>query len=199
MSRLFVHPSPGTRPRYAINAGSCSCLPSSATTAVESFTSRSPLPTAAWTAQQFREAFRWDQAPRYLIHDRDLAYQAVTATARARGIQEVRAAARSPWQNAYFERFIGSVRRACLDHIIVRTAGGLRTILKNPTSPTTWTRERTSRSARTRPSHDRSADPMRGELSPVRKSAGSITGTNAARHRRFRAYDSAAVAVAMFH
>ena len=68
-------------------------------------------PTAAWTAQQFREAFPWDQAPRYLIHDRDLAFQTVTATATAMGIEEVRTAPRSPWQNAYVERFIGSVRR----------------------------------------------------------------------------------------
>lgn len=88
-------------------------------------------PTAAWTAQQFREAFRWDQAPRYLIHDRDLAFQAVTASATAMGIQEVRTAPRSLWQNAYIERFIGSVRRECLDHVIVLTAAGLRTILKS--------------------------------------------------------------------
>ena len=90
-----------------------------------------PHPTAAWTAQQFREAFPWDQAPRYLIHDRDLAFQAVTATAKAMSIEEVRTAPRSPWQNAYVERFIGSVRRECLDHVIVLTAAGLRTILKS--------------------------------------------------------------------
>jgi len=57
-------------------------------------------PTAAWTAQQFREAFPWDQAPQYLIHDRDLAFQALTATAKAMGIEVVRTAPRSPWQNA---------------------------------------------------------------------------------------------------
>jgi putative transposase len=90
-----------------------------------------PHPTAAWTAQQFREAFPWDQAPRYLIHDRDLAFQAMTSTAKAIGIQEVRTAPRSPWQNAYVERFIGSVRRECLDHVIVLNAAGLRTILKS--------------------------------------------------------------------
>jgi transposase InsO family protein len=88
-------------------------------------------PTAAWTAQQFREAFPFDQAPRYLIHDRDLAFQAVTATAKGMGIKEVRTAARSPWQNAYVERFIGSVRRECLDHVIVLPAAGLRKILKS--------------------------------------------------------------------
>jgi putative transposase len=90
-----------------------------------------PHPTAAWTAQQLREAFPGDQAPRHLIHDRDLAFQALSATAKAMGIEEVRTAPRSPWQNAYVERFIGSVRRECLDHVIVLTAGGLRTILKS--------------------------------------------------------------------
>jgi transposase InsO family protein len=86
-------------------------------------------PTAAWTAQQLREAFPWDQAPAYLIHDRDLAFQDLMATAETMGIQNVRTAPRSPWQNAYVERFIGSIRRECLDHVIVLTAAGLRTIL----------------------------------------------------------------------
>jgi hypothetical protein len=58
-------------------------------------------PTAAWTAQQFREAFPWDQAPRYVVHDRDLAFQAVAGTATAMGIEVVRTAPRAPWQNAY--------------------------------------------------------------------------------------------------
>jgi putative transposase len=88
-------------------------------------------PTAAWTAQQFRDAFPWDQAPQYLIRDHDLAFQAVTATTRVMGIEEVLTAPRSPWQNAYAERFIGSVRRECLDHLIVLNAAGLRRILKS--------------------------------------------------------------------
>ena len=88
-------------------------------------------PTAAWTAQQLREAFPWDQAPRYLVHDRDRTFQAVNATAQAMGIEDVVTAPRSPWQNAYVERFIGSVRRECLDHVIVLTENGLRTILKS--------------------------------------------------------------------
>jgi transposase InsO family protein len=87
-------------------------------------------PTAAWTAQQFREAFPWDQAPRYLVSDRDRAFQAVKATVEAMVIEEVLTAPRSPWHNAYVERFIGSVRRECLDHVIVVSAGGLRKILK---------------------------------------------------------------------
>lgn len=90
-----------------------------------------PHPTAAWTAQQFREAFPWDQAPRYLIHDGDLAFQAVAATAKSMGTEDVRTAPRSPWQNAYVERFIGSVRRECLDHAIAVSAPGLQRVVKD--------------------------------------------------------------------
>jgi transposase InsO family protein len=86
-------------------------------------------PTAAWTAQQLREAFPWDEAPRYLIRDRDLAFAAVSATAEAMAMTEVRTAPRSPWQNGIIERFIGSVRRECLDHVIVFNARGLQRLL----------------------------------------------------------------------
>jgi putative transposase len=87
-------------------------------------------PSAAWTAQQFREAFPWDHAPRYLIRDRDHSFQHLQATTKAMGIHEVLTAPHSPWQNAYAERFIGSVRRECLDHVIVFSAMGLRGLLK---------------------------------------------------------------------
>jgi transposase InsO family protein len=90
-----------------------------------------PHPTAAWTAQQVREAFPWDQTPRYLIHDGDCAFQALKATVTAIGIEDLRTTPRSPWQNAYIERFIGSVRRECLDHVIVLNAAGLGTILNS--------------------------------------------------------------------
>ena len=86
-------------------------------------------PTSAWTAQQLREAFPWDEAPRYLVHDRDTAFHAWATTAPAIGIDEVITAARSPWQNAYAERLIGSIRRECLDHIIVGNARGLLRVL----------------------------------------------------------------------
>src|SRR5712692_9050156 len=76
-------------------------------------------PTAAWTAQQLREAFPWDEAPRYLLHDRDHAFNAWAHTATALGVNEVITAVRAPWQNAYAERLIGSIRRECLDHIII--------------------------------------------------------------------------------
>jgi putative transposase len=86
-------------------------------------------PTAMWTAQQLREAFPWDEAPRYWVRDRDPAFDGLSLTAKAMGIQEVLTAPRSPWQNAHIERFIGSVRRECLDHVIVLSAAGLRRVL----------------------------------------------------------------------
>ena len=73
-------------------------------------------PTMAWVAQQIREAFPWGTAPRYLIRDRDGAYgQSFRSTVTAMGVEEVVTAPRSPWQNPYVERLIGSVRRECLD------------------------------------------------------------------------------------
>jgi transposase InsO family protein len=86
-------------------------------------------PTAAWTAQQLREAFPEDAAPRYLLHDRDRAFAALAVMATGMGIQEIRTAPRSPWQNAYAERVIGSIRRECLDHVIVVNETGLSRIL----------------------------------------------------------------------
>jgi transposase InsO family protein len=86
-------------------------------------------PTAAWTAQQLREAVPWNEAPRYLVHDRDTAFSAWTTTAPAIGIEEILTAPRSPWQNAYAERLIGSIRRECLDHIIIISERGLRRAL----------------------------------------------------------------------
>jgi len=86
-------------------------------------------PTAAWTAQQLREAFPWNEAPRYLVHDRDPAFAAWATTAAAIGIQEIVTTPRSPWQNAYAERLIGSIRRECLDHIIITNERGLRRVL----------------------------------------------------------------------
>jgi putative transposase len=86
-------------------------------------------PTALWTAQQLRHAFPWDEAPRYLVRDRDTTFNSCAATAAAMGIQEVVTAARSPWQNAYVERLIGSIRRECLDHVIVWNERGLRRVL----------------------------------------------------------------------
>jgi putative transposase len=82
-------------------------------------------PTAAWTAQQLREAFPWNDAPRYLIHDRDHAFGGLGVTSKGMGIEEVLTAPCSPWQNAFAERFIGSARRECCDHVIVFSEAGL--------------------------------------------------------------------------
>ena len=77
-------------------------------------------PTAAWTAQQVVEAFPWDEAPRYLLRDRDGIYSAAfRQRVKHMGIKEVVIAPRSPWQNPYVERLIGSIRRECLDHVVV--------------------------------------------------------------------------------
>jgi len=77
-------------------------------------------PTAEWTAQQLREAFPWDQAPRYLLRDRDHIFgREFIEQVKAMGVKQVLSAPRSPWQRAYVERLIGSIRRECLDHMIV--------------------------------------------------------------------------------
>ena len=88
-------------------------------------------PTAQWIARQIADAFPWDEVPHYLIRDRDAAYgHAVRRRLRAMGIRDRPTAPRSPWQNAHAERLVGSIRRDCLDHIIVLGEGHLRRILK---------------------------------------------------------------------
>lgn len=86
-------------------------------------------PTAAWTAQQLRNVFSENETPRYLLHDRDSVFADVATTIGGMNIETVRTAPRSPWQNAYVERVIGSIRRECLDHVIVVNAVGLHRVL----------------------------------------------------------------------
>jgi transposase InsO family protein len=87
-------------------------------------------PTAEWVARQMTEAFPWDTAPRYLVRDRDAVYGHVaTRRLRALGIRDRPTAPKSPWQNAYAERLIGSVRRECTDHVIVLGETHLRRIV----------------------------------------------------------------------
>ena len=87
-------------------------------------------PTAEWIAQQVTEAFPWNEVPRYLIRDRDGIYgAAVTRRLRAMGIRDKPIAPGSPWQNGYAERLIGTLRRECLDHMIVFGEAHLRRIL----------------------------------------------------------------------
>src|SRR5205823_13713420 len=77
-------------------------------------------PTAEWLARQVTEAFPWDSAPKYLIRDNDKAFGVVfKARVRAMGIRDRPTPLRSPWQNGYVERLIGSIRRECTGHLIV--------------------------------------------------------------------------------
>ena len=77
-------------------------------------------PTAEWTAQQLREAFPWESAPGYLLRDRARIFgHDFVEQVKAMGIKQVLSAPRSPWQRAYVERVIGTIRRECLDHLIV--------------------------------------------------------------------------------
>src|SRR5450830_77555 len=88
-------------------------------------------PTAEWIAGQLTEAFPWDEAPRYLIRDRDRIYGSiVTRRMRAMGIRDKPTAPASPWQNGFAERLIGSIRRECVDHFVVLGEAHLRRILR---------------------------------------------------------------------
>jgi transposase InsO family protein len=82
-------------------------------------------PTAAWTSKQIAEAFPWETASRFLLRDRDGVYAAeFRKQVKALDIEEVLTAPRSPWQNPFVERIIGSVRRECLDHVIILVVPG---------------------------------------------------------------------------
>jgi transposase InsO family protein len=87
-------------------------------------------PTAEWTGQQLREAFPFEQVPCYLLRDRDAIFgEEFRKQVTVMGIQEVLSTPRSPWQRAYVERVIGSIRRECLDHLIVFNQASLRRTL----------------------------------------------------------------------
>src|SRR5215468_2146025 len=89
-------------------------------------------PTAEWVARQITEAFPWDEAPGYMIRDRDCVYGTiVTRRLRAMGIRDKPAAPASPWQNGFAERLVGSIRHDCLDHIVVFGEAHLRRILRS--------------------------------------------------------------------
>ena len=92
----------------------------------------SASPTAYWTGQQLVEAFPWETAPRYLLRDRDGLYGAeFSSRVQSMGICDVKTAPRSPWQNPYVERLIGTLRRECLDHIVVLNETHLRRLLSH--------------------------------------------------------------------
>jgi transposase InsO family protein len=90
-----------------------------------------PNPSAEWIARQITEAFPWDDAPQYLIRDRDRIYGSFfTRRLRAMGIRDKPTAPASPWQNGFAERLIGSIRREWVDHLIVLGEGHLRRLLR---------------------------------------------------------------------
>jgi len=87
-------------------------------------------PAVQWTGRQLVEAFPWDTAPRFLLRDRDAVYgPEFLRSARTLGIEDVRTSPRSPWQNPYVERLIGSIRRECLDHVVIVNENHLRHVL----------------------------------------------------------------------
>jgi putative transposase len=88
-------------------------------------------PTEEWTVQQIREAFPWNHAPRYVLRDRDAIYGSeFAAITKGMGMEAVVTAPRAPWQNPYVERLVGSIRRECLDHVIVWNRRSLRRTLQ---------------------------------------------------------------------
>lgn len=87
-------------------------------------------PTAQWTGQRIIEAFPWDSAAKYLLRDREAIYgRKVQRRVRRMGIEQVLSAPRSPWHNPFVERLIGTVRRDCLDHVVVLNEHHLRRIV----------------------------------------------------------------------
>ena len=87
-------------------------------------------PTGEWTGRQLLEAFPYDSKPKYLLRDNDKIYgEEFTDQVEVLGIEEVKTAPKSPWQNPYVERVIGSFRRECLDHIIPLNEAHLRRVL----------------------------------------------------------------------
>ena len=88
-------------------------------------------PTADWTARQILQTFPEETAPRYMLRDRDTIYgESFIRCIASMGIREVRMAPRAPWQNAFVERVIGSIRRECLDHVIILSEAHLGRVLR---------------------------------------------------------------------
>lgn len=91
-----------------------------------------PFSLKSWTGQQILEAFPWEAPPTYLLRDRDRIYEgAFRKRVRATGVEEVLIAPRSPWQSSFVERLIGTIRRECLDHVIVIDERHLKRLLRN--------------------------------------------------------------------
>jgi len=136
-------------------------------------------PTMEWTSRQLVEAFPWDTAPTYILRDRDSIYGRVfTAMVEAMGIEDVPTASRSPWQNPYIERLIETVRRDCLDHVIVLDGPHLNRVLTDCVAY--YNESRTHLGLEKKCPMPRSVEPP--EIGPIRKSR--ILG--GLHHRYFR-------------
>jgi hypothetical protein len=149
-------------------------------------------PTAEWVAHQITEAFPWDEAPRYLIRDRDRIYGVVVLRRlRAMGIRDRPTAPASPWQNGFAERLIGSIRRECLDHVVIWGEAHLRRVLisANAAAPPRLTVQRLGWA------HDRHHLFRRNDGSVLARNrpAGGFAGRNEFRRcpfRRWRGVDA---------
>jgi transposase InsO family protein len=129
-------------------------------------------PTAEWTARQPLEACALEEALRYLIRDRDqVCGERFSRQAQTLGIQEAVIAPRSPWQNAYAERVIGSIRRECLDHVVVISERHLREMLSKYMDY--YNRTRTHLSLTKDASDRAAAEPGQGGGGPARGRAPS--------------------------
>jgi transposase InsO family protein len=137
-------------------------------------------PTAEWAARQVREAFPYDEAPRYLIRDNDGVYgNRFPECLAGMGVEEVRIAPRSPWQNPYVERLIGSIRRECLDHVIVFNEAHLRRVLSGYFDY--YHDSRTHRALGDNAPHPREIEP------PARGEVVAVTQVGGLHHRYTRA------------
>jgi Integrase core domain len=135
-------------------------------------------PTATWSAQQVVDAFPEDTAPRWLHRDRDRIYGDVFQCRIAgMGIAEVVSAPASPWQNPYVERLIGSIRRECLDHVIVLNEAHLAACSRSTAGTITGV-GRTLASRKTRQIRDRSLQHAPGRSWRSQRAVGSITDTS---------------------
>jgi len=136
-------------------------------------------PSAGWTAQQVREAFPYDTQPRYVLRDRDSIFGTdFVRCVESMGIEEVVTAPASPWQNPYCERLIGSIRRECLDHIIVLNERHLMRVLRSYASY--YHSSRTHQSLDDDCPDPRPVEPPEtGDVIAVAQVAGFITATRA--------------------
>jgi transposase InsO family protein len=135
-------------------------------------------PTAGWLSRQVTEAFPWDTAPRYLLRDRGASYGSeFRRRVDAMGITEVVTASRSPWQNAFVERVISSIRRECLDYIVIFNRRHLRRVLSKYIDYYHQTRTHLSLD-KDCPDPRPVMPPGSEESSPFHKSVACITATN---------------------